>query len=211
MKVSSLYGDFHGEPEGAASSRVVEGGMRRPDHSRPGGDGPAPQCSVSPAAQGALSGTRGARPAARQSRAPVAPSTAVRDQITHLMQTVYVGFNDSHLTEKLREQHHLAVGRESVRRCGASARPASQRARRAPRARHRRAPEEARGMLIQIDGSAFPWLQDRGASCLQPEEVVREGQSGHIDGVLDRGRRLSGLCASGRGTRARGRTAACSR
>jgi len=32
------------------------------------------------------------------------------------MTTVYVGFNDRHLTEKLREQHGLRVSRESVRR-----------------------------------------------------------------------------------------------
>src|SRR3989442_10139417 len=46
---------------------------------------------------------------------------AVREQIAHLMKTVYVGFNDTHLTEKLREQHHLPVGRESVRRARAAA------------------------------------------------------------------------------------------
>jgi len=28
---------------------------------------------------------------------------------------VYAGFNDTHLTEKLRERHHLTVSRESVR------------------------------------------------------------------------------------------------
>ena len=31
------------------------------------------------------------------------------------MQTIYAGFNDTHLTEKLRERHHLTVSRESVR------------------------------------------------------------------------------------------------
>src|SRR5438094_3496443 len=89
---------------------------------------------------------------------------AVREQIAHLMKTVYVGFNDTHLTEKLREQHHLPVCRESVRRVRRQLGLPSQRARRAPRARRRRAPEEARGALIQIDGSPFAWLEDRGPS-----------------------------------------------
>src|SRR3989442_4413086 len=90
---------------------------------------------------------------------------AVRDQIARLMKTVYVGFNDRALREKLREQHHRAVGRESVRRLRRQLGLPSQRARRAPRARRRRAPEEARGALIQIDGSPFAWLEDRGPSC----------------------------------------------
>src|SRR5438309_10251294 len=89
---------------------------------------------------------------------------AVREQIAHLMKTVYVGFNDTHLTEKLREQHHLPVCRESVRRLRCQLGLPSQRARLAPRARRRRAPEEARGALIQIDGSPFAWLEDRGPS-----------------------------------------------
>jgi hypothetical protein len=89
----------------------------------------------------------------------------VREQIAHLMKTVYVGFNDTHLTEKLREQHHLPVCRESVRRVRCQLGLPSLRARRAPRARRRRAPEEARGALIQIDGSPFAWLEDRGPSC----------------------------------------------
>jgi hypothetical protein len=40
---------------------------------------------------------------------------AVQTQVTTLMQTIYAGFNDTHLTEKLRERHHLTVSRESVR------------------------------------------------------------------------------------------------
>jgi transposase len=89
---------------------------------------------------------------------------AVRDRIGRLMTTVYVGFNDTHLTEKLREHHHVEVGRETVRRVRRELGLPSQRARRAPRARRRRAPAEARGAMIQIDGSPFAWLEDRGPS-----------------------------------------------
>jgi len=78
------------------------------------------------------------------------------------MTTTYAGFNDVHLTEKLREVHGLAVCRESVRRIRLRlGRPAT-RPRRAPRHRRRRAREAASGALIQVDGSPFAWLEDRG-------------------------------------------------
>ena len=44
----------------------------------------------------------------------LAPET--RAQITTLMTTIYAGFNDVHLTEKLRKVHALPVSRASVRR-----------------------------------------------------------------------------------------------
>lgn len=100
-------------------------------------------------------GNRG-RPSPR--RLPV----AVRDAVVHLMTTVYVGFNDTHLTEKLREAHALQVSRETVRRWRQALGHPPTRARRAPRARRRRAPAAARGALIQIDGSPFAWLEARG-------------------------------------------------
>ena len=34
---------------------------------------------------------------------------AVREQIAHLMKTLYVGFNDTHLTEKLRESARAEI------------------------------------------------------------------------------------------------------
>src|SRR5437879_12670851 len=34
---------------------------------------------------------------------------AVREQIAHLLKTVYAGLNDTHLTEKARAQHHLPL------------------------------------------------------------------------------------------------------
>jgi transposase len=87
---------------------------------------------------------------------------AVRDAVSALMTSVYLGFNDSHLTEKLREEHGLAVSRETVRRWRQQLGQPPKRRRRPPRARRRRTPEAARGALIQIDGSPFAWLEDRG-------------------------------------------------
>src|SRR5207245_804882 len=87
---------------------------------------------------------------------------AVRERVGRLMKTVYVGFNDTHLTEKLREEAGLAIRRESGRRIRRELGLPPQRARRAPRARRRRPPEAARGALVQIDGSPFAWLEARG-------------------------------------------------
>lgn len=96
----------------------------------------------------------------RPSPRRVAPD--VRDRVRALMTTRYRGFNDTHLTEKLREVHQLPIGRESVRRLRQQLGQPPTRARRAPRARRRRAPAAARGALVQIDGSPFRWLEDRG-------------------------------------------------
>ena len=60
-------------------------------------------------AAGLVHGGRG-QPSPRQLADPV------RAQITTLMATVYAGFNDVHLTEKLQEAHGLPV---SGPRCGA--------------------------------------------------------------------------------------------
>jgi transposase len=89
-------------------------------------------------------------------------AAGVGAQVQALLQDRYAGFNDTHLTEKLRELHGLAVSRESVRRLRRALgwpavhrrRPAQHRARR-PRA-------AAAGQLLQIDGSPFPWLEGRG-------------------------------------------------
>jgi transposase len=85
-------------------------------------------------------------------------TTETREAITELMTTLYMGFNDRHLTEKLREQHGLLVSRESVRRLRRELGRAPRHRRRPPQGRRRRTPEAARGALVQIDGSPFAWL-----------------------------------------------------
>jgi hypothetical protein len=39
----------------------------------------------------------------------------VRKKVSGLMKTAYAGFNDCHLTEKLREVEKISIGRETVR------------------------------------------------------------------------------------------------
>lgn len=83
-------------------------------------------------------------------------------QVQTLLRDRYDGFNDTHLTEKLREVHGLAISRESVRRLRrALGRPAQHR-RRPPQHRARRPREAAAGQLLQIDGSPGDWRQGRG-------------------------------------------------
>src|SRR5216683_2363039 len=83
-------------------------------------------------------------------------------QVQALLQDRYACFNDTHLTEKLREHHGLAVSRESVRRLRrALGRPAVHR-RRPAQHRARRPREQAAGQLLQLDGSPFDWLEGRG-------------------------------------------------
>lgn len=91
---------------------------------------------------------------------------ATQEAVQRWMTTRYVGFNDTHLTEKLREHHGLTIARESVRRLREQRGIAPQHGRRPPRARRRRIPEAARGARVQIDGSPFAWLETRGPTLM---------------------------------------------
>ena len=84
------------------------------------------------------------------------------EQVRHLMTTTYAGFNDSHLTEKLREVEHVDISRASVRRLRLALGQPAQRPRRAPLHRSRRPRVAAVGQLVQVDGSSFAWLEHRG-------------------------------------------------
>ena len=83
-------------------------------------------------------------------------------QVQGLLQERYAGFNDSHLTEKLRECHGLAISRESVRRLRRALGLPARHRRRPPQHRTRRPREQAAGQLVQVDGSPFHWLEGRG-------------------------------------------------
>jgi hypothetical protein len=105
--------------------------------------------------EGLVHGLRG-RPSNRRLAA------SVYEQIRQLMRTVYRGFNDSHLTEKLREVHQLRISRASVHRLRVALGQPAQRPRRPPLHRSRRPRATALGRLVQLDGSPFAWLEQRG-------------------------------------------------
>ena len=100
-------------------------------------------------------GNRGRRP---HNAVPEAAAAAV----VKLASNGYAGANHIHLTELLRERGSINLSRPTVRRILTKAGIGSPRRRRSQqhRFRRRRMPQE--GMLVQIDGSNHPWLEDRG-------------------------------------------------
>jgi transposase len=88
-------------------------------------------------------------------------------RIVELAKGKYRGFNDHHLTEKLREQEQIELSREKIRRVLRSDGIASPRKRRGNKHRSRRERKAAEGMMLQVDGSPHDWLESRGPSlCL---------------------------------------------
>jgi transposase len=87
---------------------------------------------------------------------------AIRTQVLTLARTRYAGANDHHLTELLREHEGLILSRPTVQRMLRKAGIGSPRTRRAPKHRRRRERMPQAGLLVQMDGSDHPWLEDRG-------------------------------------------------
>ncbi len=87
---------------------------------------------------------------------------AIRTQVLTLARTRYAGVNDHHLTELLREHEGLILSRPTVQRLLRKAGIGSPRTRRAPKHRRRRERMPQAGLLVQMDGSDHPWLEDRG-------------------------------------------------
>ena len=106
-------------------------------------------------ARGLVHGNRG-RPSPRRRPAEE------RARIVALMVGKYVGFNDCHLTEKLRKVEKLTLSRELVRRLRLEAKLPAKRTRHAPKHRRRRERAVRSGALVLIDGSQHDWLEGRG-------------------------------------------------
>jgi transposase len=96
------------------------------------------------------------RPSSRRTPEPV------RRRALSLARTVYAGFNDHHLCEKLAEVEGLELGRETLRRILRAAGLGSPRKRRAPVHRQRRTPRAREGEMLLLDGSPHDWLEGRG-------------------------------------------------
>lgn len=93
---------------------------------------------------------------------PWALSVPQKQLILTLARGKYQGFNDSHLAEKLRAEHNLAVSRETVRRILRAAKLASPQKRRPRQYRSRRPPRPRFGMMALTDASRHDWLEGRG-------------------------------------------------
>ncbi len=93
---------------------------------------------------------------------PWAVSIPQQQLILSLARGKYRGFNDSHLTEKLRAEEHLSISRETVRRILRAAKLASPQKRRPRQYRSRRSPRPRFGMMALTDASRHDWLEGRG-------------------------------------------------
>jgi transposase len=87
---------------------------------------------------------------------------SVRQQVIELARSRYAGCNHTHFTELLAEREGIFLARATVSAILRAAGVASPRRRRPPqhRCRRQRMPQE--GMLLQLDGSPHPWLEERG-------------------------------------------------
>ena len=106
-------------------------------------------------AKGVVHGNRG-RPCKRKTK-----EKTVR-RVLELARGKYQGFNDHHLTEKLKEQESIELSREMVRRTLRAHGIGSPKKRRGIKHRSRRERRAAEGMMLQVDGSPHDWLQGRG-------------------------------------------------
>lgn len=106
-------------------------------------------------ANGLAHGNRGRRPV---NALPV----ELKEEIQRLATAKYLGFNHSHLTEKLAECEGIPLSRSCVRSILLEGGIRSPRKRRSPRHRSRRERYPREGMLLQTDGSPHDWLEGRG-------------------------------------------------
>ena len=74
----------------------------------------------------------------------------------------YEGANHTHYTELLREREGIDLCRPTMSPILTGAGIGSPRSRRSPQHRFRRQRMPQAGMLVQLDGSHHPWLEDRG-------------------------------------------------
>ncbi len=106
-------------------------------------------------AKGVVHGNRG-----RRCKRKTKEKTVRR--VVELARGKYQGFNDHHLTEKLKEQEQIELSREKVRRILRAEGIVSPRKRRGIKHRSRRERRASEGMMLQVDGSPHDWLQGRG-------------------------------------------------
>jgi transposase len=96
-------------------------------------------------------GNRGRRPAH-------ALPEDLRQEVLALTREQYQDYNNHHLQEVLAQDHRLFLSVSSLRRLRLQAGLPSPRKRRAPKHRSRRPRQPQAGMMLQVDGSAHPWL-----------------------------------------------------
>ncbi len=106
---------------------------------------------------GAIHANRGKSPANKV-------AACVYEQVTALVQGPWAGFNTLHVRDKLKEEHAIVVGRETLRRLykrlGISLRKHHRK-----RRFNRRERKPMTGLLLQMDASLHDWFED-GQPCV---------------------------------------------
>lgn len=115
---------------------------------------------ISEGAKGLIHGNRG-RPS------PKALSRELAEKILELSLSKYTNFNDTHFTEKLKEEEGITVGRDTVRRLRRTNGIKPKRRRRAKKHHKRRPRSLQEGMMVLWDGSPHRWFgKDKEPCCL---------------------------------------------
>ena len=138
----------------------------------------------------------------RHRRPPNAIPGEQRQEVIRLARTTYEDLNHTHFSEILSEREGITLSRSTVRNILTGNGLKSQRRRRPPRFRQRRARTPQEGMLIQMDGSRHDWLEGRGplftlllavddATGTVPYALFREQEDMHgyfhlIEGIIRR-------------------------
>jgi hypothetical protein len=90
---------------------------------------------------------------------------ALRRAVLTIIRQWYWDFGPTLATEKLREDHGIALGRETVRLWMIEAGIWADRKQRRKRIHQPRPRRECVGELVQVDGSEHWWFEDRGPQC----------------------------------------------
>ncbi len=90
---------------------------------------------------------------------------SVRQQVLTLSRERYWDFNDTHFTEKLREEEKIILSRETIRKIRRGATLVPKRRRRAKKHRKRRERMAQEGWMVIWDGSPHPWFGSNEPPC----------------------------------------------
>jgi len=92
-------------------------------------------------------------------------SQEVKEQAIQLAKERYAGFGPTLMSEKLKEQHDLKIGKERLRQLLVEEKLWVVKKSKTPSVHQRRERRHRLGELIQIDGSSHEWFEKRGPRC----------------------------------------------
>ncbi len=98
----------------------------------------------------------------RGKASPKKTTEEVRQQVLGLARGKYLGFNDTHMGEKLNQQEGIRIGRETLRCILRQAGIGAVRRHQPPKHRKRRERRPQEGLMLIFDGSPHDWLEGRG-------------------------------------------------